>query len=376
MGMHNANIRSIYEQKVADLEKESQQTKEQLKMSFNEKKSMLDQLERMENEKLAMKQQLSKYERDLQAAKKEIDKVVLEKEEIKFQKLSVDETLCELKECKRAVEIRYKNILSEVSEQSNKYESLVEQNVYLESSNFNLQERVKQLETEKNEQTEILADVQQTLILKSSEYENQIRVMQIELGNRLDEINVVKKEDVDKVKGHYRELFQEKASEVMILRDEAERLNKIIEEYKCKVRDLEYREEELNNIVNKMREGKLTNEDSNEFELRVKESLTNSQNLQEKVNKINDEFIQMKEKSFNQLKNFDFHVQELQEIIRDKDIEIKLLKSNITSDQIDELNTHENKSVSNSSHQRFITNSEITYDMAVKSRNRKKKKKS
>ena len=75
--MHNANIRSIYEQKVADLEKESQQTKEQLKMSFNEKKSMLDQLERMENEKLAMKQQLSKYERDLQAAKKEIDKVVL-----------------------------------------------------------------------------------------------------------------------------------------------------------------------------------------------------------------------------------------------------------------------------------------------------------
>jgi len=288
----------------------------------------------------------------------------------------VDETLCELKECKRAVEIRYKNILSEVSEQSNKYESLVEQNVYLESSNFNLQERVKQLETEKNEQTEILADVQQTLLLKSSEYENQIRVMQIELGNRLDEINVVKKEDVDKVKGHYRELFQEKASEVMILRDEAERLNKIIEEYKCKVRDLEYREEELNSIVNKMREGKLTNEDSNEFELKIKESLTNSQNLQEKVNKINDEFIQMREKSFNQLKNFDFHVQELQEIIRDKDIEIKLLKSNITSDQIDELNTHENKSVSNSSHQPFITNSEITHDMAVKSRNRKKKKKS
>jgi len=229
----------------------------------------------------------------------------------------VDETLCELKECKRAVEIRYKNILSEVSEQSNKYESLVEQNVYLESSNFNLQERVKQLETEKNEQTEILADVQQTLLLKSSEYENEIRVMQIELGNRLDEINVVKKEDVDKVKGHYRELFQEKASEVMILRDEAE-----------------------------------------------------------KVNKINDEFIQMREKSFNQVKNFDFHVQELQQIIRDKDIEIKLLKSNITSDQIGELNTHENNSVSNSSHQPFITNSEISHDMAVKSRNRKKKKKS
>ena len=288
----------------------------------------------------------------------------------------MDETLCELKECKRAVEIRYKNILSEVSEQSNKYESLVEQNVYLESSNFNLQERVKQLESEKNEQTEILADLQQTLLLKSSEYENQIRVMQIELGNRLDEINVVKKEDVDKVKGHYRELFQEKASEVMILRDEAERLNKIIEEYKCKVKDLEYREEELNNIVNKMREGKLTNEDSNEFEIKIKESLRNSQTVQEKVDKISNEFMQMREKSFDQLKNFDFHIQELHQVIREKDIEIKLLKSNIPGVQLHKSNTHDNKSVSNSSHEPFIINSDITHEMAVKSRNRKKKKKS
>ena len=282
--------------------------------------------------------------------------------------------MCELKECKRAVEIRYKNILSEVSEQSSKYESLLEQNVYLESSNFNFQERIQNLESEKNEQTEILADLQQTLLLKSSEYENQIREMQIELGNRLDEINVVKKEDVDKVKGHYRELFQEKASEVMILRDEAERLNKIIEEYKSKVKDLEYREEELNDIVNKMREGKLTTENSNEIGQKLKESLSNTQSLQEKVEKISNEFIEMKGKSFDQLQKFDFHIQELQQVIREKDTEIKLLKSNIPSDQIDQVNTHENIFVSNTS-QLPVTSSDITHDMAIKSRNRKKKKK-
>ena len=75
--LHNANIRAIYEQKVADLEKETQQNKEQLRLGFDEKKSMLDQVERMENERLALKQQLSKAEKDLQAARKEIEKVVL-----------------------------------------------------------------------------------------------------------------------------------------------------------------------------------------------------------------------------------------------------------------------------------------------------------
>merc|ERR1712113_725997 len=150
----------------------------------------------------------------------------------------MDESLCALKDCKRAVEIRYKNIIIEISEQTKKNESLTQQNFYLETSNTNLQQKIQQLESEKNEQTEILAELQQNLIFKSSEYENQIRTMQIELGNRLDEINVVKKEDVNKVKGHYMELFQEKASEVMILRDEAERLNKIIDGYKTKVKDL------------------------------------------------------------------------------------------------------------------------------------------
>merc|ERR1711978_191793 len=42
--LHNANIRAIYEQKVADLEKETQQNKEQLRLGLDEKKSMLDQV--------------------------------------------------------------------------------------------------------------------------------------------------------------------------------------------------------------------------------------------------------------------------------------------------------------------------------------------
>ena len=43
--VHSANIRAIYEQKVADLEAETKQSKDQLRTGFAEKKSLLDQVQ-------------------------------------------------------------------------------------------------------------------------------------------------------------------------------------------------------------------------------------------------------------------------------------------------------------------------------------------
>ena len=301
-----------------------------------------------------------------------------EKEEINNQKLCVDESLCELKECKRAVEIRYKNILSDMAEQSLKCETLVQKNKILESSNRSLDQKLKNLESEKSEHTEIMAEMQQNLILKSSEYESQIRNMQIELGNRLDEINVVQKEDVDKVKGHYRELFQEKASEVMVLREEAERLNLVIDDYKTKVKDLEYREEELNNIVNKMREGNLLNRDQTDLEKRLSETLQNSQELQDRVNLVSGQFKIVEEDSKQRLKQFDFHIQELKQIISDKDIEINQLKSNQKySDQDNTQNFSDSDSKSvNSSLKVPNCNSNLNNESPIKYKNRRRRKKS
>jgi len=256
-----------------------------------------------------------------------------EKEEISVENLSLDESLHALKECKRTVEIRYKNIITEKCQLSANVESLRQQNIALESQCEGLNMRLNQLENEKTEQTEILAELQQNLIMKTSEYDSQIRNMQIELGNRLDEINNVQKEDVDKVKGHYIELFHEKASEVMILRDQVEKLNSSIEDYKCKVKDLEYREEELSNIVNKMREGKHSGDDNTELTKKIDSSYSNTQILEEKVKLINDKFLELKESNSNQLLKFDFHILELQKVIRDKDMEIDNLKLNSNDNQ-------------------------------------------
>ena len=50
--VHSANIRAIYEQKVADLEAETKQSKDQLRTGFAEKKSLLDQVQNFPNKEL------------------------------------------------------------------------------------------------------------------------------------------------------------------------------------------------------------------------------------------------------------------------------------------------------------------------------------
>ena len=277
------------------------------------------------------------------------------------------------------MEIRYKNILTEVSEQSIKCDSLMHANSELETQNKKMEEKIQKLNQEKIEQTEILAELQQNLIQRGSDYENQIRNMQIELGNRLDEINVVKKEDVNKVKGHYMELFQEKASEVMILRDEAERLNQIIESYKSKVKDFEYREEELNNLVNKMREGGMSNDCENEdVKEKLKESMESSQKLNKRVENMNMKFEQVKEESKKKFDKIEIHVQTLQNVIREKDIEIDFLRQNLSQEpkypENSQINDNHDSHYSSQRSHTFHSDSNHNLSTKPKTRNKKKKK--
>ena len=61
-----------------------------------------------------------------------------EKEEIIEQKNSVNESLVALKDCKRVVELRYKNILSEKSDLDQKVESITQQSELLQVKNQSL----------------------------------------------------------------------------------------------------------------------------------------------------------------------------------------------------------------------------------------------
>ena len=153
----------------------------------------------------------------------------------------------------------------------------------------------------------------------------------------------------------------------MILREEAERLNKIIDEYKSKVKDLEFREEELNSIVNKMREGKCLDKEAADFQNQLQLSLNTSKKLQERVEQISQQFETLKDQKQTQFEKFDFHILELQKVIRDKDIQIDSLKDRpiMIND-----NTQPTDILSENN------NTQIYHEILTKSRNKRRKKKS
>ena len=245
----------------------------------------------------------------------------------------MDESLIALKDCKRVVELRYKNILAEKSDLDQKVESLTQQSELLQVKNQSLEERLLQLENEKTEQTDILAQIQENLIKKTSEHESQVRGMQVELDRRLDEINVTQKEDVNKVKGHYIELFDEKASEVLSLRTDLEKNINLLEEYKRKCTDLEYREQELNDLVNKMRTNPSNIEES-ETKSKLEASYSQTILLQGKLDTIKAGFEEMKKRENERIKQFDSSIEKLHLIISDKDQEILKLTQNVTKENV------------------------------------------
>jgi len=105
----------------------------------------------------------------------------------------------------------------------------------------------------------------------------------------------------------------------------------LVKEYKRKCTDLEYREEELNDLVNKMR----TNP-SNVEESETKDKLEASYNktvlLQEKLDAIKDGFEDMKKREKERIKQFDLSIENLHLVISDKDQEIFKLTQNITKE--------------------------------------------
>merc|ERR1712079_934671 len=124
-------------------------------------------------------------------------------------------------------------------------------------------------------------------------------------------------------------------------------------------------------IVNKMREGKMTNNENDELQLKLKESFDTSQLLQEKVNRISEQFREIKEESSIKLHKCGFHIDELQKVIRDKDIEIEILKrDNVPSCHNEPKNTPEHVDIDtlpdNSSHKIGVgvdNNSETSSDL-------------
>ena len=196
--------------------------------------------------------------------------------------------------------------------------------------NQSLEERLTVLEAEKVEQTEICAEIQQNLIQKSSEYESQIRSMQLELDSRIDELDVTKKVDVEKVKNHYFELFHEKASEVNTVRSELETCEESLQMYKAKCKDLEYREEELSDLVDKIRSDSSGSNEDSQMKEKIYKIQENNTQLQEKVDTIKANFSGMKQREKEIIAAFAARSEEMSALLSEKDDQIIKLTSGNT----------------------------------------------
>ena len=230
----------------------------------------------------------------------------------------LQESLVALKDCKRVVELKFQNSLCDRGKLDNKIECVTRENRAL-------QERVLALLTEKDEQTSILAEIQQSLVEKTSLYEAQIGSMQMELDQRVEEMNVTRAEDLDKLRDRYVDLFNEKASELMVTREELTECQEALSCSERKIGDLEYRERELGDIINKMRESP----DYKETSHKMATFLKSSEILQNKLNTMRNEFLVKKDKEAACLDRLSKELSNMEDELAKKDKLIALLQESV-----------------------------------------------
>lgn len=231
------------------------------------------------------------------------------------------------------MELKFQNSLTEKSKLENRIESLTQQSELLQVKNCSLEERLETLESEKEEQTSILAEIQISLEQKTSFYQSQIQQMQIELSHRLDEVNLIRVEDVEKVRDEYALLFNEKASELMLVREELEGLQEALRSSEMKISDLEYREIELNETISKL---KMSPEHliSAQIKEKLENYATNSQLLQSKFKEIHKEFRQTKIKDRENLHKLTNQICDMQLRLNGKENDIIALQEEVMNNNV------------------------------------------
>lgn len=335
----NANIQNSLLNKLTKFESMCKSQKEHIDQLEEENEQLKRRSTEMEDEKLNVLRELSMMERCLESKEDLVDNLKRERGEILERKMNTEEMLAALKDSKRVVELKYQNILVEKGNFESKLLCLNQSNELMQVKNQSLEERVRSLEHEKDDQTEICAEIQQNLIQKTSEYEAKIRSMQLELDSRIDELDVTKKVDVEKVKNHYFELFHEKAAELNSVRTELESCESSLKSYKAKCSDLEYREQELSDLVDKIRSYSRCSKEDLEIRERLEDYLAENSRLQEQIDVIKRNFQEMKGREKEIIAEFSSRSEEMSALLSEKEIQIEKLTSANDAIAADKSNT-------------------------------------
>ncbi len=236
----------------------------------------------------------------------------------------MEETLVALKDSKRVVELKFQNLLAEKEGWARTVESLSQEADLLQVKNQSLEERLVSLQHERDDQTEILAEIQSSLVQRTSGHEAEVRRMQEELDRRLDEIIATKLEDVEAVKEHYVRLFNEKAAELMLVRGELDAREGELGSCQARCRDLEYREQELSDLVSRMRENPEHMVGHHEVKKKLADYEASTRQLAHRLKGVQEAFGVLKRQEAERVDTFARQCEELRAELRLRDAQLRL----------------------------------------------------
>ena len=274
--------------------------------------------------------------------------VVTEKQEISQQKQIVEETLAALKDSKRFVELKFQNYLQERSKTTDKITELQEQKELLQVENFSLREHVDSLEAEHKTHQLVMQELQSALEDRTRECDARMRGMQEEVSTRLDEINVTRKEDREKMRLEFAGLFDEKASELLVVREEMARKDEELVTRDRRIGELEYREHELNQTISKLRE-KYDPGICRKTESLMEECSRNTTQLQDKLANIQELYTATKTQYSQNVATLTKEICDMKDLIHTKDLRISDLEKIAQSLGVGASSSSDNKDNQNKS---------------------------
>ena len=254
----------------------------------------------------------------------------------------MEETLIALKDSKRFVELKFQNYLQDRSKTTDSINKLKEESELLQVENMSLREHINTLEAEEKTHDLVMKELQAALQDKTRECEARMRDMQQEVSHRLDEINITRHEDKEVMRLEFAGLFDEKAGELLAVREQLTTRDEELESSERKISDLEYREQELNQTISNLREKYDPGIYLKTQEL-MEECSKNTEILQTKLVSIKEEFEASKCKYSGHVDQLTKEICDMKQIIHTKDAFIRNLEENTQAEihQINDLKSSE-----------------------------------
>ena len=289
------------EGRVLDLENE-------LAAKDKERGEFMERYERLQSEKLNCLRQNMSLESEVDVLRGDIQRLEAEKNELVGESSHHVDVVKALREGKRSVELKLQSVMRDYDTMSGKYEAS--------------KAKVAGFETEKKKRkNSSVGHLEQRLAESESLYESKMAEMQEELALRLEEINENKEVEMRKVKERYIQLFNEKAEQLHSEQEAHKDSKRKVEEADKRIVELEYREVEMQTMMDNTRESidKKFREKVEEYNVETAKMAEHTEMLEKELERIREQYETVEESYRNSVQMLGSKLREVTTVLKEKD---------------------------------------------------------